>query len=80
MNKIVIERYPVSSLPADIRAAFGAEGLVTVTLESTATAPTSRDDLVRQLRREKQQMTGQGVTVEQAAARIRQLRDEWSEP
>ena len=79
MNKIVREHYPVDRLPKDLQGELGDARLVTVTIERER-APIGKDDLVRQLREEKARMKpGEGVSMEEAVARVRTLRDEWDD-
>jgi hypothetical protein len=79
MNKIVIEHYPVSRLPEDIRAAVGGTGAVRVTVEQEGLKPQTAAEVVAQLRREKADPGFQGTTMAEAVARIRALRDEWED-
>jgi hypothetical protein len=79
MNKIVIEHYPVSKLPADIQQAVGDLHSVTLTLEGDQASTISADELVQQLRREKADPNFKGTTMEEAVARVRALRDEWDD-
>ena len=79
MNKIVKKHYPASKLPVELREGIEASALVTVTIQEEAgrKEPLSREQL-RQLIEQAQQ-GAQGVTIEEAVARIRALRDEWDD-
>jgi hypothetical protein len=79
MNKIVKEHYPASKLPVELREGIEASALVTVTIQEEVgrKEPPSREEL-RQLI-EQAQRDAQGVTMEEAVARIRTLRDEWDD-
>jgi hypothetical protein len=44
MNKIVIEHYPASKLPEDLREGMGATATVTVTVEQELTTTLSEDE------------------------------------
>ena len=80
MNKIVIEHYPSERLPEDLRlAASGAES-VRVTLEPDRAAPLSRAEVAGRLRAEKAgRKPEDGISLEEAVARVRVLRDEWED-
>jgi len=89
MNKIVREHYPVEKLPDDLREGLAAGQTVTITVEEE-NGP-SLEDLEKMVQRllanpqpmslrELRRMVGpQDVTAEEAAARIRALRDEWDD-
>ena len=79
MNRIVIEHYPVEKLPEDIRRAVGPAESVTVTVEADRASGMSADELVALLRREKAKPGFRSVSMEEAVARIRALRDEWDD-
>jgi hypothetical protein len=85
MNKIVVEHYPVSRLPEDLREGLLGSGTVRVTLEDTKAVVSpprgpSRDEFLAQLRDEKRgKGPADGVSREEAVARIRALRDEWGD-
>lgn len=95
MNKIVMDHYPVSKLPDDIRSKLAATtDQVRVTIE--ASEPTSpfayafgdvqnsartTDNtvaLIAEYRKNPDHFSG-GVTLDEAAKRIRELRDEWED-
>ncbi|MBA3448516.1 MAG: hypothetical protein H0T56_13110 [Pseudaminobacter sp.] len=76
MNKIVLEHYPASKLPDDLRAGMSPQAIVRVTVEEEAKEiPVSREELLRLMR--KSQLNAPSTTIEEAVARIRALRDEW---
>ncbi len=85
MNKIVVEHYPVSRLPADLREGLEASGTVRVTVEESELAGSplrgpSREEFLAQLRDEKRgKRPEDGVSREEAVARIRALRNEWGD-
>ena len=95
MNRIVREHYPVANLPEDLRQEFEGVETVTIVAASVPAAPTDKkyhsyEDMMaqikpmsfkemmddRQSRPEKYRGT---VTIEEAVARIRALRDEWDD-
>lgn len=78
MNKIVREHYPVSKLPADLRQGIAADASVRVTVEEQAN---DRRMSFAEIRAslEEARKNAPGVTVEEAVARIRELRDEWED-
>ncbi|MET3613866.1 hypothetical protein ABID16_002195 [Rhizobium aquaticum] len=88
MNKIVREHYPVEKLPADLRE--GLEGSPTVRIileaqESGALAsrmspskPFTLEESLDAVRNFRAKGT-HGVTMEEAVARVRALRDEWDD-
>ena len=78
MNKIVIEHYPASKLPDEVRGSIPRDALVDVTVEeSSPPLAISHEELV--MRTQKYWRTAPGTTIEEAIARIRELRDEWDE-
>lgn len=79
MNKIVLEHYPASKLPDEVRGSIPRDALVDVTVEEVpaVTPAITMEELLR--RTEEYQRTAPGVTIEEAVARIRELRDEWDD-
>jgi hypothetical protein len=75
MNKIIREHYPVSKLPAELRAGIAPGASVRVTIEEETLKPLNRAELLASLREAREQAPG--VTLEEAVARVRELRDEW---
>jgi hypothetical protein len=96
MNKIVLEHYPVSKLPADLRQGLDVSGTVKVVIEEEDTksfvfaypgfselskiqpAPMTVEEALENVRRSREKDSG-SVTMEDAVARIRALRDEWED-
>jgi hypothetical protein len=78
MNRIVREHYPASKLPAELREGLAPGASVTVTVEEEARKAQSPDDMRRQLLAVRQSLKRK-ATVEEAAARVRELRDEWDD-
>jgi hypothetical protein len=81
MNKIVREHYPVEHLPADLRAELppGASVTVTITANEETPRPLSSSEAVALIAQMRTRNNGKGLTPEEAAAEIRQLRDEWDD-
>lgn len=92
MNKIVREHYPVANLPEDLRQGFEAGSTVKIVVEEEAgqaemnalldmalnAKPASWDELMRM--REALLADGRPpVSMEEAVASIRELRDEWDD-
>lgn len=73
MNKIMLEHYPASKLPDDLRAGMPADATVRVTVEEEARP--SREELLSLLANARR--NAKGVALEEAVLRIRELRDEW---
>ena len=73
MNRIVKEHYPAEKLPADLREGIlGDRVTVTVTSEGSST---------RRRTRAKRELFGaakeRATSIDEAVARVRELRDEW---
>lgn len=77
MNKIVLEHYPASKLPRDLRGSIAENASVTVTVEEEGRKPLSREELLNLMR--EAQANAPGTTLDEAVARIRALRDEWED-
>jgi hypothetical protein len=75
MNKVVRENYPAAKLPAELRDGIALGASVRVTIEEEARKPLSREALLKSLQAAR--ANAPGVTMEEAVARIRDLRDEW---
>jgi hypothetical protein len=73
--KIVLDHYPASRLPDDLRGNLASDSVVRITIEEERRAPLSRDEFLRQVKEIKK--TSKTVTIDEAVARIRALRDEW---
>ncbi|MEI2385710.1 hypothetical protein [Breoghania sp. JC706] len=80
MNRIVKEHYPVEKLPEDLREGLAPGTMVSVTLETEASAATPRsvEDLL-QLTEVVRRTLPRRVSGKDAAQRIRDLRDEWDD-
>lgn len=76
MNRIVHDHYPASRLPDDLRDGTrdGASVRVTVEEESPVIGKAELRALTLAL-----QSRRRGTTIEEAVARIRELRDEWDD-
>jgi hypothetical protein len=77
MNKIVMDHYPVSKLPEDMRAGLDLSATVRVVIEEETesrqkTAAESME-AIRNFRKTFKDKVG----LDEATARIRELRDEW---
>lgn len=79
MNKIVLEHYPASKLPEELREGIAASASVKITVEEEQAArpPMTRDEFLDSLREARRDAPG--VTLEEAVTRIRELRDEWDD-
>jgi hypothetical protein len=77
MNKIVLEHYPASKLPDDMRQGFAKDASVTVIIEEERRRPLSRSALLDMMR--DAQAHAPGTTLEEAVRRVRTLRDEWED-
>ncbi|WP_157017575.1 hypothetical protein [Mesorhizobium xinjiangense] len=76
MNKIVLEHYPASKLPEELRGDIASDASVKITIEEEALRPPmTREELLKSLRDAR--ANARGVTMEEAVDRIRELRDEW---
>ena len=79
MNKIVVEHYPVERLPEDLREGFGRGDSVRVTVEADPPVAMTAAEVVATMKRRLADRDNAGVTVGEAVARIRALRDEWDD-
>jgi hypothetical protein len=77
MGRVELRHYPASKLPAELRGAFVEGDFVNVTVEADPNKPASREDVLKVLRRHVPD--GEGVSIEEAVRRIRELRDEWDD-
>lgn len=75
MNKIVLEHYPASKLPEELRGDIPVGESVKVTVEVEDRKPLTRDQLLELI--SKVQAKGYNTSLEEAVARVRELRDEW---
>lgn len=95
MNKVVLEHYPVSKLPKDMREGLPETGLARVTVEITPEddspltsffglegADTDVGENLTKLLRHRQDFPeryNHAGSMAEAVQRIRELRDEWDE-
>ena len=78
MNRIVLEHYPASKLPKDMRGEIASDASVRVVVEEEIPArPMTFEELTTII--EKARKGKKSVTTEEAVARIRALRDEWGD-
>jgi DNA invertase Pin-like site-specific DNA recombinase len=75
MNKIVREHYPAAQLPEELREGLPNDSVVRVTVELERRGQ-SKDEMLKQLELVRRTLP-RFVTVEEAVARVRELRDEW---
>ena len=75
MTKIVHEHIPASALPEQLREGIDASALVTVTVQQEEAGPKTLDQLRMLL--EEARREAPGISIEEAVARVRELRDEW---
>jgi len=78
MNRIVREHYPASKLPPDLRQGLDAGASVTVTIQEEAPRRPSAEELRRQLQAYRKGLPRHS-TLDEAVARVRELRDEWDD-
>jgi len=78
MNKVVLEHYPASKLPDDLRGSIAAGASVRVIVEEEpASRRMSRGEFLESLAVARR--NAPGTTVKEAVDRIRGLRDEWDD-
>jgi hypothetical protein len=77
MNKIILEHYPASKLPDELREGIALGASVKVTVEEEANRPLGREQLLELMRNA--QANAPGTGLEEAVARVRALRDEWED-
>lgn len=77
MNKIVREHYPASHLPTDLRVGLPNDAVVRVTVEEERRGQ-SKEEMLQQLELVRRTLP-RFVTIEEAVARVRELRDEWDD-
>ncbi len=78
MGRVELRHYPASKLPPELRGAFVEGEFVNVTVEVDAEKPLSREEALKRMLH-RPVPTGTGVSIEEAVARIRELRDEWDD-
>jgi hypothetical protein len=82
MNKIVKEHYPASKLPVELREGIDPTGHVTVTVIEEVMPPKRvrpLEEIFDEVEKLREEGHIQPVTIEEAVARIRALRDEWDD-
>ncbi len=79
MNRIVREHVPASELPEGLRGDIDPSAVVTVTIEQEEDTRVSADHLREMVQKYRANIVGTGVSAEEAATRIRGLRDEWDD-
>ncbi|TPN36633.1 hypothetical protein FKO01_08690 [Mesorhizobium sp. B2-3-3] len=77
MNKVILEHYPASKLPDELRSGIALGASVTVTVEEEAKRPLGREQLLELM--QNAQASAPGTSLEEAVARVRALRDEWED-
>lgn len=77
MNKIVLEHYPASKLPDELRGQISRGALVRIVIEEDERKPMTHDEFIESLAEARKH--AKGVTLEEAVARVRELRDEWDD-
>lgn len=77
MNKVILEHYPASKLPDELREGIALGASVKVTVEEEVKRPLGRKQLLELMR--SAQANAPGTSLEEAVARVRALRDEWEE-
>jgi hypothetical protein len=80
VNRIVKEHYPVAELPEDLRREIGNETEVRLTIEPRTPRPTkSLTEILAQAAALRRSGAMRPVSIDEAVARIRTLRDEWDD-
>ena len=74
MERVVLDHYPASKLPDDLRGGILPSASVKITVEEIQAAP-DRERLLSLLRKSRGAIPT--VTLEEAVRRVRELRDEW---
>lgn len=78
MNRIVKEHYPASKLPVELREGIDPQVHVTVTVIEEEDRKTPTRERLKQLLDDARN-NAEGISTEEAVARIRELRDEWDD-
>lgn len=78
MNRIVKEYYPASKLPVGLREGIDPQVHVTVTVIEEEDRKTPTRERLKQLLDDARN-NAEGISTEEAVARIRELRDEWDD-
>ncbi|MCF6115005.1 MULTISPECIES: hypothetical protein [Mesorhizobium] len=77
MNRVILEHYPASKLPDELRKGIAPSASVKVTVEEEANRPLGREQLLELMRNA--QANAPGTSLDEAVARVRALRDEWED-
>jgi hypothetical protein len=77
MNKIVLEHYPASKLPDELRGSIARSASVRIVIEESERQSMTLEEFRASMAEARKRTTG--VTMEEAVARIRELRDEWDD-
>ncbi|MER9652676.1 hypothetical protein NKJ26_04050 [Mesorhizobium sp. M0152] len=77
MNKVILEHYPASKLPDELREGIALSASVKVTVEEEGKRPLGHKQLLELMRNA--QANASGTSLEEAVARVRALRDEWED-
>jgi hypothetical protein len=77
VNKVILEHYPASKLPDELREGIALSASVKVTVEEETKRPLGRKQLLELMR--KAQANAAGTSLAEAVARVRALRDEWED-
>ena len=75
MGKIVLEHYPASKLPRDLRGGMPDNAVVRITVEEEMQTPPDRHKLMALMNQARR--NAKKVSLEDAVSRVRELRDEW---
>ncbi len=75
MGKIVLEHYPASQLPHDLRRGMPDNAVVRVTVEEEMLTPPDQQKLINLMSQARR--SAKKLALEDAVRRVRELRDEW---
>ena len=75
MGKIVLEHYPASKLPRDLRQGMPENAIVRITVEEEIPSSPDQRKLVALM--DQARRGARKLTLEDAVRRVRKLRDEW---
>jgi hypothetical protein len=79
MNRVVLKHYPASKLPKDMRGSFDITASVEVVIVEEEIRPKTITVSEFRKMRDHAMIGRKPVTTAEAAARIRELRDEWDD-
>jgi hypothetical protein len=74
-ERVVLEDYPASKLPVELRGDISLSASVRVTVEERVDSSTDRQQLLALM--DQARRNAKKVTLEEAVQRVRELRDEW---